>query len=76
LFLSSIIRYDLVAVLELMVLAVTHVLKSKQMFLGFANPAVIMVAAVLIMGQALWHSGVIDFIAKWLDRVAKRRAHS
>jgi di/tricarboxylate transporter len=71
LFLSNIIRYDLVAVLALMVLAVTHVLTSKQVFLGFANPAVITVAAVLIMGQALWHSGVVDFIAKWLGRVAQ-----
>lgn len=71
LFLSNIIRYDLVAVLALMVLAVTHVLTSKQVFLGFANPAVITVAAVLIMGQALWHSGVVDFIAKWLGRAAQ-----
>ena len=71
LFLSNIIRYDLVAVLALLVLAVSHVLKPNQVFSGFANPAVITVATVLIMGDALWHSGVVDFIAKWLGRVAK-----
>ncbi|MHB1303617.1 MAG: SLC13 family permease [Acidiphilium sp.] len=69
-FLTGIIRYDLVAVLALMVLAITHVLKAQQVFLGFANPAVITVAAVLIMGHALWQSGVVDFLAKWLGRAA------
>ncbi|MCU4160062.1 SLC13 family permease [Acidiphilium sp. AL] len=71
LFLTGLIRYDLVAVLALMVLAVSHVLKAKQVFTGFANPAVITIASVLVMGHALWQSGVVDFIAKWLGRVAR-----
>ncbi len=71
LFLTNIIRYDLVAVLALMVLAMTHVLKPDAVFAGFANPAVITVASVLIMGHAMWQSGVVDLLAKWLGRAAK-----
>ncbi|MCW8307187.1 SLC13 family permease [Acidiphilium sp. PA] len=71
LFLTNIIRYDLVAVAALMVLAITHVLKPDAVFAGFANPAVITVASVLIMGHAMWQSGVVDLLAKWLGRAAK-----
>jgi di/tricarboxylate transporter len=71
LFLSNIIRYDLVAVMGLVVLAVTHVLKPDMVFTGFANPAVVTVAAVLIMSHGMWQSGVVDLLAKWLGRATK-----
>jgi di/tricarboxylate transporter len=71
LFLTNLIRYDLVAVLALLVLAVTHVIKPAAVFTGFGNPAVITVASVLIMGHAMWQSGVVDLLAKWLGRAAK-----
>jgi di/tricarboxylate transporter len=71
LFLSNIIRYDLVAVMGLVVLAVTHVLKPDMVFTGFGNPAVVTVAAVLIMSHGMWQSGVVDLLAKWLGRATK-----
>jgi di/tricarboxylate transporter len=53
-------RYDLVAVLALLVLVLTRVVPADDAFDGFAHPAVVTVACVLIMTRALQNAGVID----------------
>ena len=54
------VRYDVVGVMALLVAVFTGVVKSDHAFSGFAHPAVITVAAVLVISQALQNSGLVD----------------
>lgn len=63
-------RYDLVAVLALLALVVARIIPSDHAFSGFAHPAVITVAAVLVLGRGLRNSGVVDLVARPLSQVA------
>lgn len=62
-------RYDLVAVMALSALIVLGLVPPGEAFAGFAHPAVVTVAAVLIVGRGLRNSGLVDVIARWMDRV-------
>ena len=68
-FLGRWVRYDLVALGGLLILALTGIIPGKDVFGGFANPAVITIAAVLVMAGALWNAGVVDLLASLLGRV-------
>ena len=67
-------RYDIVALIALFTLAILDTILGgsnsslvkdvSQIFLGFGHPAVITVAAVLIISKALQNSGVVDLIAQ------------
>ena len=65
------IRHDLVALISLFILVIAGIIDPNNAFLGFGHPAVITVAAVLIIGKALEYSGLIDFIGKWVVKVGK-----
>ena len=65
-------RYDVVALLALLVVTVTGVIPGDQAFNGFGHPAVITVAAVLVVSRGLLNSGVVDEIAQRLARVGDR----
>lgn len=56
-------RYDVVAFSALMISVLTGVIDSESAFNGFSHPAVITVAAVLVISSGLAVSGVIDRIA-------------
>ncbi|TNE66114.1 MAG: SLC13 family permease [Alphaproteobacteria bacterium] len=56
-------RYDIVAFAALMASALLGLVPSEQAFEGFAHPAVITVAAVLVISRGLAASGAIDRIA-------------
>lgn len=62
-------RYDVVAVLALLAVALTGLIPADEVFSGLGHPAVVTVAAVLILGQALVNAGVVDAIARQLTRV-------
>ena len=67
-------RYDIVSIISLSTLFITDlflggeksnlILNSSNLFIGFGHPAVITVALVLIISQALRNSGVVDFISR------------
>lgn len=59
-------RYDLVAMLALVAVLVTGVLDVERAFDGFAHPAVITVAAVLVISRALQQAGLVDVIVRVL----------
>ena len=63
------IRHDFVALISLFVLIVAGIVKPADAFSGFGHPAVITVAAVLIIGKALELSGLIDLLGKWVTKV-------
>ena len=62
------LRYDIVAALALFACAVGDLVPADQVFAGFGHPAVITVAAVLILSAALRNSGVVDLIAARIRR--------
>jgi len=65
-------RYDLVAMLALLAATVAGVVPAGQAFVGFAHPAVITVAAVLVISRGLGASGIVDALAGLLARVGER----
>ena len=56
-------RYDLVALVALFAGVLTGVIPPATAFLGFGHPAVITVAAVLVLSRGFQHSGLVDWIA-------------
>ena len=73
LFISEIIRMDLVALLVLGALAVTGLVDSNQAFAGFSNSAVITVWAMFILSEGLTRTGIADVIGRQVMRIAGRR---
>ncbi len=63
-------RYDLVALGAL--LAVAGLTPTDQVFAGFGHPAVVTVAAVLVLSRGLLNAGVVDTIAQSLGRVGNQ----
>jgi di/tricarboxylate transporter len=54
------IRYDLVAVLALLVALLVGIVKPKQAFSGFSDDIVIIVASALVISAAVERSGVVE----------------
>lgn len=65
------IRHDLVAIIALCILVVAGIIDPEKAFNGFGHPAVITVAAVLVIGKALEFSGVVDLLGKWVMKLGK-----
>ncbi len=63
------IRHDFVALITLFILIVAGIIDPAQAFKGFGHPAVITVAAVLIIGKGLEFSGLIDLLGKWVMKI-------
>lgn len=59
-------RYDIVAVVALIAAVYLGVVPPKAAFMGFGHPAVITVAAVLVISRALQVSGVVNHLARLL----------
>lgn len=59
-------RYDVVAMATLLLASFVGLVPIENAFEGFSNPAVITVAAVLVVSKGLTNAGVVDFIAKHL----------
>ena len=57
-------RYDAISMGALVVLVILGVIPSADAFLGFAHPAVITVALVLIISQGLKNSGLTGLVGK------------
>ncbi|MBN2873338.1 MAG: SLC13 family permease [Halothiobacillaceae bacterium] len=66
------LRCDVVALLALLATGLTGLVSPATMFSGLSHPAVITVAAVLILSRALINAGVIDVLARRLTRVGDR----
>ena len=74
-------RYDIVAMIALFTLFICDlllgsetsklILEPSKIFMGFGHPAVITVAAVLIISRALHNSGVVDAIARNIAPLTK-----
>ncbi len=67
-------RYDLVALAALIAVALAGLVPVTQILSGFGHPAVITVAAVLVISRALNHSGMIDVINRTLSPLTENLA--
>ena len=73
LFISEIIRMDLVALLVLGALAIFGVVNTEQAFAGFSNSAVITVWAMFILSEGLTRTGIADVIGRQVMRAGGSR---
>jgi di/tricarboxylate transporter len=64
-------RHDIVAVISLLVLAFGGVISAEEAFSGFSNPAVITVAAVLILSRGLQNIGLAEIMGQWVLKLGK-----
>lgn len=60
-------RYDLVALFALLLVTIAGLVPASEAFSGFGHPAVITVAAVLIVSRALFNSGMVDYIVRLMN---------
>jgi len=73
LFISEVIRMDLVALLVLGALALTGLVTADQAFDGFSNGAVITVWAMFILSEGLTRTGIADIIGRQVMKLGGRR---
>ena len=65
-------RHDLVSLAALFLVYVTGLVPVEQIYLGFGHPAVITVAAVLVLSRGLLNAGVVDSLSRILSMVGSR----
>jgi len=70
LFISNIVRMDLVGLLVMASLAISGLISPSQALSGFSNPAVITVWAVLILSGALARTGIASKLGKFFLQLA------
>lgn len=62
-------RYDVVAITCLLILVITGITPVEEAFYGFAHPAVVTVAVILVVSAGLQNSGLIELIGKWVIKL-------
>jgi di/tricarboxylate transporter len=67
-------RHDVVAMLALIAVVLSGLVPFDEAFLGFAHPAVITVAAVLVLSRALQNAGIVDVVVRLLAPLRGREA--
>lgn len=70
LFMTERLSADIVALLVLITLGATRLVDPDKLFTGFANPAVITVGAVFVIGEALYQTGVADIMGAYVLKFA------
>lgn len=70
LFISDRVRLDLVALLVIVVLAVSGILTPREAVAGFGDTVVVLIAGLFVVGEALARTGVAAAIGAWLLRTS------
>lgn len=73
LFISEVLRMDLVALLVLCTLSVTGIVTPNEAISGFSNAAVITVWAMFILSAGLTRTGIADILGRQILKVAGRQ---
>jgi len=68
------IRYDVVALLALLAVVGLGLVPPEDAFLGFADPVVVTVAAVMVLSAAMRSAGLVDQVLRLIDPLVRRRA--
>ncbi|MFP4346607.1 MAG: SLC13 family permease [Anaerolineales bacterium] len=61
-------RYDVVAIAGMLLLVILGTITVEDAFAGFGHPAVVTIAAVLVVSRGLQNTGVADLVAKWMSK--------
>jgi di/tricarboxylate transporter len=70
LFVTEKVRIDVTALIVLVALLGLRLVRPAQTLYGFANPATGTVASMFVLSAGLGRTGLIDWLARWLDRLA------
>jgi len=70
LFATEKLRVDVIALLVLLAVSITGLVSKEEVFLGFANPAVITIWAVYIVSGGLFRTGIADSIGSLILRLS------
>jgi len=71
LLISEKVAVDKTAIGIMVVLALTNILTPTETVAGFANPAVITVAAMFLLSRGLIRTGAVDFVTKTVLRLSR-----
>ncbi len=72
LFVTGKVRVDVAALCVLVALIATGQIRTDQALYGFANPATATVAAMFVVSAGLVRTGLVQWLARRIDRVAGR----
>jgi di/tricarboxylate transporter len=70
LFIWNRIRVDVVGLIVMVVLILSGLVTTREGISGFANEAMVTVAAMFVLSAGLVRTGAVDLLAKWIARVA------
>ena len=73
LFVSEVLRMDLVALLVLCALAVSGVVTPNEAISGFSNAAVVTVWAMFILSEGLTRTGIANLLGRQVMKIAGRK---
>ncbi|GGF78305.1 SLC13 family permease [Alteromonas lipolytica] len=65
---SNRVRYDMIAILVVLALMLGDVLSVKESLAGFGNSVVVLIAALLVVGEMLERTGVARFVGDWIGQ--------
>lgn len=68
---TDVLRPDVVALLVLVTLGVTHTVSPQDLFAGFSGSAVITLIGISMIGAALHKTGVTLILSRWMQRMGK-----
>ena len=64
-------RFDIVALIALIIVTITGIVPVEESFAGFGHPAVITVAAVLVISRSIFNSGLAEMVSKLFEKLGK-----
>lgn len=70
LFISDRLRMDVVAIILIIALMLTGLLSPAEALAGFGDPLVILIAALFVVGEGLFRTGVAFSVGNWLVGMA------
>ncbi len=69
LFITDLVRVDLVAMLVLAILLVMGILTPAEGLAGFSNDATVTIGAMFVLSEGLRQTGALDHLTLWLGRL-------
>ena len=64
------IRIDLVAIIIIVALSLTGMLRAEDALSGFSSEPAILLATIFVMSGALYHTGLSEQLGNWIKRLA------
>jgi len=74
LFITELLRVDLVAMLVMALLLLSGVVSPEQGIAGFSNTATVTVGAMFVLSAGLSRTGALNFMGAWLAIMGRRNA--